>query len=238
MLKYPQPRGNKKWWGVCGAGMGCKGPCDSSSMEARVNMRYEGKKMLKVRRGQEIPILWNRLNHPGGFIRLAITKFKNSDSWESFNSNVIKYVCHEQNCGPSTAYSPYGHLCGSGNAQCSTKLTIPTNLENGLYTLQWMWFGGGIVYGRANSSFGEYYGCSDFRIKGKSIPTQEKTKPEFVGGDIMYPKSNICRYWGSNRVGECTFGDKKPNPVLGYEITNTLEPCMFGGPKAGKPFGM
>ncbi|PVV03462.1 hypothetical protein BB560_002043 [Smittium megazygosporum] len=235
MLKYPPSRGNSEWLGTCAAGAGCKGPCDSSKANSPVSNAYSASPMV-VQRGQTLTVKWDRLNHPGGFVRLAVSKFEDSDSWDSFNNNVIKYTCYETNCGPDDPNNDtFGPLAGPGSQECSTTVTIPDNLPDGLITVQWMWFGGGVYYGQKDTSFGEYYGCSDLKLQGGSPQTSNVQPPVFKGGDVMYPSENVCRYWGSNKVGDCSFGSNSPNPIPGNLLSQSLEPCTHGPPQKGAP---
>ncbi|KAJ2159115.1 hypothetical protein GGF46_003270 [Coemansia sp. RSA 552] len=236
-LASPAPRGNVEWWGTCGAGAGCKGPCDSPKASSPFNSIYNPK--TTVQRGQELPVEWKRLNHPGGFVRLAMTSFNQSDDWAAFNDNVLKYTCYETNCGPADPNDTiFGPLNGPGSDPCTTTVTIPENIPDGTaVTLQWIWYGGGIYYGEIDTSFGEFYGCSDMIVSGGPTSAQ-KPVATFQGGDITYPNSDVCKYWGSNKVGECNFGDRKPSPVEGDLLSESLEPCVRGPPLKGKPAGI
>ncbi|KAJ2399746.1 hypothetical protein GGI23_002463 [Coemansia sp. RSA 2559] len=236
MLSTPSPRGNTKWWGTCSAGAGCKGPCDSPKADAPFNSIYVAKKY--VQRGQQLEVVWNRLNHPGGFVRLAMVPFDQSDSWSAFNANVLKYTCYESTCKAANPDSTFGLLNGSGDSPCTTTVTVPENIPDGTaVTLQWIWFGGGIYYGEIDTSFGEYYGCSDMIVSGGP---KSDTQPAatFVGGDATYPNSNVCKYWGSNKVGDCNFGNNvPPNPTPDNLLSQSLEPCMHGPQLKGAPYG-
>ncbi|OMH83030.1 hypothetical protein AX774_g3464, partial [Zancudomyces culisetae] len=140
MLKYPLPRGNLRTFGTCGAGQGCKGPCDDSRDSQAQKFKYLTPSIY--RRGQNITVKWGRQNHPGGFIRLAIARYQDSDNWGSFNEGVIKYTCYETNCGPDNPNNTnWGVLAGPGSQECSTVITIPDYLNDDMYTLQWMWYG-------------------------------------------------------------------------------------------------
>ncbi|KAJ2801933.1 hypothetical protein H4R20_003480 [Coemansia guatemalensis] len=236
MLSKPAPRGNIEWWGTCAAGAGCKGPCDAPKSNSTFSSIYVPKTYVK--RGQELEVGWNRLNHPGGFVRLALVPFDQSDDWTAFNDNVLKYTCYETNCGPKDpSDDQFGHLNGAGDAPCSTKVTVPKNIpDNTAVTLQWIWYGGGVYYAQPEASFGEYYGCSDMIVSG-GPSSDEKPKADFQGGDVTYPNSNVCKYWGSNKVGDCNFGDKKPNPIDGDLLSQSLEPCIRGPELKGAPYG-
>ncbi|OLY84507.1 hypothetical protein AYI68_g1328 [Smittium mucronatum] len=238
ILGFPPSRGNLKWFGTCGSGQGCKGPCDSSISESINSLPFRLAKIKPLRRRSKMTVTWGRLNHPGGFVRISIVPRNVSDSWSEFDSNVVQYSCYEATCGPTVKNDPIlGFLNGGGNAECSAKIKIPGHLHDGIYTLQWAWFGGGVYMGDVNKSFGEYYGCSDFVVKGGPPPSSRVKSPKFVGGDVMYPSENVCRYWGSNKLGDCSFKNKFPKVVPGNPYESTLEPCMGGGAKKGKPAG-
>src|SRR5262245_46573763 len=49
-------RGNLEYWGTCGAGTGCKGPCDSPKAAV------PPAQLPVVQRGQVHPVKWNRMN--------------------------------------------------------------------------------------------------------------------------------------------------------------------------------
>ncbi|KAJ2899123.1 hypothetical protein IWW38_001115 [Coemansia aciculifera] len=234
ILSTPPSRGNVKWWGTCAAGAGCKGPCDSPKADSPFNSIYVPKKYIQ--RGQQLDVGWHRLNHPGGFVRLAMVPFNQSDSWSAFNDNVLKYTCYETNCGPADpSNNVFGYLNGPGSSPCSTTVTVPSNIpDNTAVTLQWMWYGGGIYYGEVDTSFGEYYGCSDLIVSGGPY-SDAKPVATFVGGDATYPNSDVCKYWGSNKVGDCNFGNNMPNPIEGNLLSQSLEPCIRGPQLKGQP---
>ncbi|OMJ30362.1 hypothetical protein AYI69_g93 [Smittium culicis] len=226
-LAYPTPRGNIKWWGTCSAGAGCKGPCDSSMAEVSAGKTM--KSNIIAERGQELTIKWGYANNRGGFVRIAMVPYTHSDSWDSFNRNVIKYACYESDddCGVDPA---------NQIDQWSTTINVPENIPDGMATIQWMWYGGGNYYGNPDAGFGEYYGCSDVMISGGKFNYQVKPV-EFLGGDKLNPESSVCNYHGSNKIGDCNFGDKYPNPIPGNLLSNSLEPCNIGKAKTGKPYG-
>ncbi|KAJ1923061.1 hypothetical protein IWQ60_006127 [Tieghemiomyces parasiticus] len=229
-------RGNKEFWGTCGAGQGCTGPCDSP--RADVDWTYTARPT--VGRGTELTVSWKRLNHPGGFVRLAIAPFDQSDSWEAFNNNIVGGSCYERGCGATAADNKnfWGPLTGSGSDTCSTTITVPQNLADGKYTIQWMWHGGGIVFGQKDSAFGEFYGCTDFKIQGGSAPVSAApTAVDFKGGDFIQPNADDCRFWKCDKVGMCTYGGRKPaNAHDPIEANATLDPAFTNvGPQRGRP---
>jgi hypothetical protein len=173
---------------------------------------------------------------PGGFVRLSVVPYDQSDSWDAFNNATTKITCYETNCGPDDPnFSDFGPLNGPGNPECGTNLTIPCNIPDGPATIQFVWYGGGVYYAQPETSFGEYYGCIDVNVQGGLLDAQPPPL-EFVGGDVSNPGQQVCKYWGYNQVGMCNFGDQKPNPVAGDLLSNSLEPCTRGPSKVGVPF--
>ncbi|KAJ1998773.1 hypothetical protein H4R26_005332, partial [Coemansia thaxteri] len=140
------------------------------------------------------------------------------------------------NCGPADpSNNVFGYLNGPGSSPCSTTVTVPSNIpDNTAVTLQWMWYGGGIYYGEVDTSFGEYYGCSDLIVSGGPF-SDAKPVVTFAGGDATYPNSDVCKYWGSNKVGDCNFGDRVPSPIAGNLLSQSLEPCIRGPQLKGQP---
>lgn len=177
-------------------------------------------------------VKWKRLNHPGGFVRLALTRFEASDNKEEFDNNIIKYSCFESNCHESKASKTLGKLNGLGSPTCHTKFKIPEDLKDGRYTLQWTWFSGGVYYADPKASFPNYVSCADFEIRGgtKMIVGDEQVERrermvEFQGGDAANPKLQKCRYWGYNTVHDCPLGAH--NKTCGYEGMKNGKPKEF-----------
>ncbi|KAJ1971409.1 hypothetical protein H4R35_005274 [Dimargaris xerosporica] len=228
------PRGNLDHYGYCGAGENCKGPCDNA--KSAVDWNYN---KPTFKRGGQLTLEWLRQNHPGGFVRFAIVPFEESDSWDAFNNNIVGGSCYESNCGATdqSNLNFWGPLTGSGSGQCTTTITIPENLADGKWTLQWAWFGGGIVFGEKDTVFGDFYSCTDFNVKGGAALVSEKPAIQWNGGDIMEPNSDTCRYWGTNTVGKCRYDGQAPaNPNAASEADRTLDPCMHNvQPTRGKP---
>ncbi len=92
---------------------------------------------VTYKRGQVIPFKWPRNNHPGGFVRLAIAPFQNSDSQEAFDSKVFHINCHESGCrsnsgdllgGDGDKYPEHTNLCNSS-------FVMPA-VPDGRYTIQ------------------------------------------------------------------------------------------------------
>jgi len=241
MLTRPASRGNVQWWGTCSAGAGCKGPCDSPKANAPIQSIYYAGDKTRYQRGQNITVRWNRQNHPGGFVRLSMVPFGESDWWNAFNNKASKWVCYETNCGPADPnHSLFGRLNGPGNSQCSTTFTIPAHIPDGKATLQWVWYGGGVYYAQPLAGFGEYYSCGDIFVKGGIPYTPVSVKaPQkvFQGGDVSNPTNKkVCKYWSSNKVGACNFGTDMPRPVAGDLLSQSLEPCSRSGSKNGAPY--
>ncbi|KAJ1927713.1 hypothetical protein IWQ60_002685 [Tieghemiomyces parasiticus] len=241
LLHYPAPRGNLANFGTCGSGQGCKGPCDAPRSASNIGKPWF--KPVTIQRGQELRVAWERNNHPGGFVRLAMVPIDQSDSWDAFNAHVVKHSCYEAHCGPDNpSDNTFGPGNGLGNGECWTTFTVPSTFADGAtVTLQWMWYAGGVYYAQPAAGFGNYYNCADIIVQGGSPVDAGNTTvyahPPFQGGDFANPNSNMCKYWSSNKYEDCTFGSRMPSPVSGDLLSQSLEPCARTGSMNGKPNG-
>ncbi|KAH7050633.1 hypothetical protein BKA57DRAFT_503969 [Linnemannia elongata] len=238
-MTVPRGRGNVEWWGTCASGFGCHGPCDSKRSLSPI-LNDPTYPVQTIRRGDTLTISWQRFNHPGGFVRLAMVPFEESDDWAAFNAaNAAKFSCYESNCGPDDPNDSYfGHMNGPGDGLCSTTFTVPQDLPDGKATLQWIWYGGGVYYGQPEAGFGEYYTCTDYVVQGGSdlIPRGSLGDQRvWQGGDASNPGTDVCKYWSSNRIGDCSFGDQRPlNPRADDLLSQSLEPCSRTGEFVGR----
>ncbi|KXN71933.1 hypothetical protein CONCODRAFT_78096 [Conidiobolus coronatus NRRL 28638] len=207
---------NNANWGYCSKGWDCTTACESPKSQS------QGSKGT-IQRGQKFDITWLRQNHPGGFVRLAIVPFDQSDDSTAFDKNVVKYVCYETNCKESSQDPMLGYLNGPGTDPCTTDVTIPDWLPDGKVTLQWTWFGGGVLYANNNASFGQYVSCADLTVSGGNPYNATHSKPVFQGGDVANPGANVCRYWSTNSVHQCEKGAEQDSS------------CGFGPSKNGAP---
>ncbi|KAJ3272779.1 hypothetical protein HK104_004403 [Borealophlyctis nickersoniae] len=200
-MTSPWPRGSTPPGAGCGAGLGCKGPCDSPRSRSLFSQQWVPKPQV-VGRGSKIPIQWIRGNHPGGFVRLAVAPLSQSDSWTAFNTAAgSQYFCFERNCGPTNPNDmTFGKNNGPGAGTCSATFTVPDHLPDGDYTLQWIWFGGGVYLAQKDAGFGEFYTCTDIIVRGGAPKKTTKPGPKFVGGDYSNPNKGVCKYWSSNKT--------------------------------------
>ncbi|KAJ3046279.1 hypothetical protein HDV00_000092 [Rhizophlyctis rosea] len=221
-ITKPVPRGSTPIGGGCGAGFGCKGPCDSPKSHSLFNQQWVTPPT--VGRGQNLPIEWFRANHPGGFVRLAIAPLENSDDWAAFNNaKGTTFFCFERGCGPTDTTKPNG----PGASTCSGQFTIPSNLKDGKYTIQWAWFGGGTLFGVETLGFAEYYACTDVTVKGGATYSSALPPTKFAGGDFSTgAKSGVCKYWSSNKIGDCALPGQYPKSEIA---------CSTGPSRTGKP---
>ncbi|KAG9069893.1 hypothetical protein KI688_009218 [Linnemannia hyalina] len=239
MMTIPRGRGNVEWWGTCASGFGCHGPCDSKRSLSPI-LNDPTYPVQTIRRGDALTISWQRFNHPGGFVRLAMVPFEESDDWAAFNAaNAAKFSCYESNCGPDDPNDSYfGHMNGPGDGLCSTTFTVPQDLPDGKATLQWIWYGGGVYYGQPEAGFGEYYTCTDYVVQGGNdlVPRGSLGDQRvWQGGDASNPGTDVCKYWSSNRIGDCSFGDQRPpNPRDDDLLSQSLEPCSRTGEFIGR----
>lgn len=141
-------------------------------------------KPMKVTAGEEITLRWGAMGHAGGYVRLSLArKFWLSfdvppsedgqsgndgsgteDDTVIFASNVIKYECFGGGDCPT---------CVNDDRPYGTKLVIPINLPDGIYTLQ-MWATG------VGTGIAQSFSCSDLHITGgdDSITCPEIDVPE------------------------------------------------------------
>jgi len=198
-LTSPISRSNQKQTTTGCRGPNCLGPCDAKASAAR--------SPVTIARGATISLQWPRNNHAGGFIRVAWAQTSQSDSHAAFDANVQEIVCHERGgCKPDSASNPNGGdsnpADGSVNP-CAVSITVPPHLTDGLWTLQWAWFGGAFA-------LGDYYSCVDYKISGG--PTGSAPTPVFIGGDYTYPGQAKCKFFNTDRLHQCV-NEPCDNPV-------------------------
>lgn len=198
-LTSPTSRTNQRQTQTGCRGPNCLGPCDGKASSAR--------SPITVSRGASINLQWPRNNHAGGFIRVAWAQTSQSDSHAAFDANVQQVVCHERGgCRPDSASNPNGGDSGPADGSsnpCTVSITVPPHLTDGLWTLQWAWFGGAFA-------LGDYYSCVDYKISGGasgSAPT-----PVFIGGDYTYPGQAKCKFFNTDRLHACV-NEPCNNPV-------------------------
>jgi len=209
----PTSRSNQKETSTGCRGPSCLGPCDKPASQARTP--------ITVARGQSISIQWPRNNHAGGFIRIAWAQTSQSDSHAAFDANVQEVSCHERGgCKPDSASDPNGGdsgpLDGSVNP-CTLSVTVPSHLTDGLWTMQWAWFGGAFA-------LGDYYSCVDYKISGGA--SGAKADAFFVGGDYTYPGQQKCKFFNTDRLHQCV-NEPCNNPVY-----------ALNAERSGTPFGI
>jgi len=181
-------------------GPSCLGPCD-------VPLSRKTRAAISTSRGASITVKWPRNNHAGGFIRFAWAPTAQSDSAAAFDSNVQQINCHEVGgCHPDSASNPNGGDSGPSDGSsraCTTTITVPSDLTDGAWTLQWAWFGGAF-------ELGDYYSCVDYQVSGGAAGSS--VAPVFVGGDYSYPGQNKCKYFNTDRLHRC-INEPCNNPV-------------------------
>lgn len=189
-ITSPTSRSNQKQTTTGCRGPNCLGPCDRKSSSAR--------SPITVARGADLNIQWPRNNHAGGFIRFAWAPTSQSDSHSQFDNNVQVIYCHEVGgCKPDDPRSPNGGDSApkDGSRQpCQVTFKVPPHLTDGLWTLQWAWYGGAY-------SLGDYYSCVDYKISGGS--SGSKPAAVFRGGDYSYPGQQKCKFFNTDRLHQC-----------------------------------
>jgi hypothetical protein len=202
----PTSRSNQKQSESGCRGPACLGPCDVPL----ANMQTTP---TDIQRGAMITVQWPRNNHAGGFIRFAWALTANSDSATAFDSNVQEIHCHEiGGCAPEDPSDPNGGDNGTANGSlypCQVNISVPLSLTDASWTLQWAWFGGAFA-------LGDYYSCVDYVITGG--PTGSAKTPLFYGGDYSYPGQPVCKFFNTDRLGECVDEPcSNPGPIYPSE---------------------
>lgn len=200
-ITSPRSRGNQVQTQSGCRGPSCFGPCEVPLSAKKGNTRVQS-----AMRGDTITIKWPRNNHAGGFIRFAWAPTSQSDSHAAFDAHVQQINCHEVGgCRPDDASNPNGgDTAGSDGSvrPCTTVLSVPLDLADGEWTLQWSWFGGAF-------SLGDYYSCVDYKIAGGANGT---LVPKFVGGDYSFPGQQKCKFFNTDKLHMCV-NEPCSNPI-------------------------
>lgn len=122
--------------------------------------------------GDRLKVGWVSNNRCGGYVRLALVPLEKRNDPAAFDMNVVKYACfgHDERFGEFQDPT-CNHPCNArGGCEYQTDLedvnrydttiAIPTNLDDGLYVLQWK-----AVPGTRTSY---YYSCAVLHIQGGS----------------------------------------------------------------------
>lgn len=196
-LTKPPSRSNQAETQTGCRGPSCLGPCD-------IPLSRATRAPIRASRGDTIVVEWPRNNHAGGFIRFAWAPTALSDSHAAFDAHVQQINCHEVGnptpgqCAPADPINdPNGGGSGPGDGSsgaCATTITVPLDLADGKWTLQWSWFGGAF-------SLGDYYSCVDYTISGGQVGV---LVPVFKGGDFSYPNQQKCKFFNTDKLHVCT----------------------------------
>lgn len=151
---------------------------------------------MKVKAGQEIQVTWAAMGHAGGYVRLALApkwwmtfdlpdlNDGSGDGNDSiiFSSNVIKFDCF----GGAECKNGDEEWCVDG--VYGTKLVIPINLREGVYTLQ-LW---ATAIGKA---LPHSFSCSDIFISGgdDSITCDDMVMPAMNDTENGLDRCLSCR---------------------------------------------
>jgi len=200
-------------------GPACLGPCDIPLSQAT-------RAPIIIQRGATINPQWPRNNHAGGFIRFAWAQTSQSDTASAFDNGVNTVYCHEiGGCKPDDPTDPNGGDSGPADGSvnpCQTTITVPSYLTDGLWTLQWAWFGGAF-------ELGDYYSCVDYSISGGPTGTQQAAV--YHGGDYSNPGQNVCKFFNTDRLHQCVdepcsnpvypLGTQETGPAFGIAIASS-----------------
>ncbi|XP_028393958.1 uncharacterized protein LOC114518207 isoform X2 [Dendronephthya gigantea] len=123
-----------------------------------------------VKAGDRIKVGWTSNNHGGGFVRLALVPESEMNNREAYKRNVLKFTCYGHDQRPGRyAYGDCKHPCNARPGceyqserddveRYDTTLTIPYNLKDGVYVLQWISLVGNIKE--------PYYSCVKLKVSG------------------------------------------------------------------------
>jgi len=226
-LTSPISRSNQKQSNSGCRGPLCYGPCDAKAASARTP--------ITIARGASVSLQWPRNNHAGGFIRVAWAPTSQSDSHAAFDANIQEIVCHERGgCKPDNANDPNGGDSNPSDGSflpCQVSITVPPHLTDGLWTLQWAWFGGAFA-------LGDYYSCVDYKIQGGDSGLKPATF--FLGGDYSYPGQQKCKFFNTDRLHQCVNepcdnavypSGERSGPAYGFSSTSPpTVPATTGAP--------
>ncbi|XP_066911719.1 uncharacterized protein [Clytia hemisphaerica] len=115
--------------------------------------------VTEVEAGDRLKVGWVSNNHGGGFARIALVPWNERKNVQSYKNNVMKFACygHDERPGRTRTGSCF-HPCNArpgceyqavpeDDERFDTTIGIPTNLEDGFYSLQVsMLVGNGGVY--------------------------------------------------------------------------------------------
>jgi len=123
-----------------------------------------------VKAGDRLKLGWTSNNHGGGFVRIALVLEGQHNRNKNFEQNVLKVACygHDQRPG-GTLYGDCDHPCNarpgcqyqsdiSDVERYDTTITVPTNLKDGVYILQFASLVGNIK--------DPYFSCAKLTITG------------------------------------------------------------------------
>ncbi|ORY02236.1 hypothetical protein K493DRAFT_208583, partial [Basidiobolus meristosporus CBS 931.73] len=138
------------------------GPCET--------VRGSKRPVTPIQAGERLKVGWPSNNHGGGFVRLALVPESQIDDEEAYKSHVLKFTCYGHDERPNKfQYGDCDHPCNArpgceyqsnrnDTERYDTTITIPTNLKDGRYVLQWV--------ALSASETRVYYSCSLLSITG------------------------------------------------------------------------
>ncbi|KAG5463569.1 MAG: hypothetical protein BJ554DRAFT_6380, partial [Olpidium bornovanus] len=150
-MVYPEPYSRSDLHGVgCydpgnGLTSDCPGPCDTpaAASEAATPLVFE--------RGQNVTVKWATNGHTGGFVQLSLLKRSDDLTDEMtklsfYNPGAIRsFVCFEPylRCEESSGLTYTGaNGVVHKSSVCSATVPLDIGMDDGMWTIQWMWFGG------------------------------------------------------------------------------------------------
>lgn len=158
----------------------CTGPCPTRKLR-------EYYKIMRLRRGRRMPIVYYRNNHKGGFLRLSLVPVDQAMNHTAHRVNAFRTSCWSHGrvwCGRG--------VCGNDRKRSRYKqmITIPPVFPDGEYVLGFVWYGGGYQQG-------DYYSCARVRVHG-GVRLRPTYRPVLTRTD----KQGRCLSTAS-AIGEC-----------------------------------
>ncbi|KAI8804661.1 hypothetical protein BJ742DRAFT_713127 [Cladochytrium replicatum] len=195
------------------------GPCDLTSGSVPVTL---------VGAGQNLKVGWPSLNRGGGFVRLALAPL-GSATENTFISNVLKITCYgvDPRAG-GTSNGACVHPCfarpgcqwqfnKADTERYDVTLTMPTNLVDGLYVLQYA----GLLSGSTPTSI--TYSCALLNITGGN-----PALPCAAPSEIPAPKN--CILFGGDNRQRLVSGAKAGAFCFNSAGGGTVDDNIFGPP--------
>lgn len=180
-------------------------------------------------RGQQVPVQWWWNNHDGGFVKMALIKTMEDNvpaSDQQYflrNENIIQGQCFTGNC-TMNGFDP-----GNTEPCVGHTMEIPSWVSDGVYILQWSWFGGYNSDDVATRQLPIYHTCANVRISGGTTLTQRPA--DWIAP--FYDGEQIQINGQSAPSGQCAFKNfaaEPADPSVVDVTDDNADNIKFGAP--------